>query len=271
MPACCPCKSNGVCKSCVCVKSGRVCRDCAAGKAGRCQNHSKHVEHSDVHGITDLLQNRKDETIVEEMLNENTKMETGLSGLNTGLSTLIGEETTNSSQTPNRGEAVPIGAPCQRGCRRNGTRTPRYEDRLSLGGRGRLFARAFSGACEPSSNFTYLPSFGGGEGSNPMERRTECGGFSVSGGFHQRCLRGNCSLAAKPIPCALWKSGEGLCSRALSPLSSFWRTQLSGNNCFKSRDGASSPPVTETALVFPRKGPYALPREASAAVESGSD
>ena len=56
MPACCPCKSNGVCKSCVCVKSGRVCRDCAAGKAGRCQNHSKHVEHSDVHGI-DLLPN----------------------------------------------------------------------------------------------------------------------------------------------------------------------------------------------------------------------
>ena len=109
MPACCPCKSNGGCKSCVCVKSGWVCRDCAAGKAGRCQNHSKHVEHSDVHGITDLLQNRKDETIVEEMLNENTKMETGLSGLNTGLSTLIGEETTNSSQTPNRGEAVPIG------------------------------------------------------------------------------------------------------------------------------------------------------------------
>ena len=29
-------------------------------------SNSKHVEHSDVHGITDLLQNRKDETIVEE-------------------------------------------------------------------------------------------------------------------------------------------------------------------------------------------------------------
>ena len=114
----------------------------------RCQNHSKQAKHSDVHGITDLLQNHKDETIVEEMLNENTKMETGLSGINTGLSTLIREET--MSQTQNRGEAIPIGHLANEDAvgYRNGTRTPRYKDRLSLGGRGRFFARAFPGACE---------------------------------------------------------------------------------------------------------------------------